>query len=89
MTILMLALGLAAHYLKELVRMTGETGKKPAPLRYWTLYWPQTLLCAISAAAGFIALQEAGELTAVTAFGVGYMANSIADVIGKRTTVHP
>jgi hypothetical protein len=84
--IMMLVLGLLAHYLKELTRIAGETKRSPNLLGYWTSYWPQTLLCVVSAIAGFVALHEATQLTPVTAFGVGYMANSVADIMGKRGT---
>jgi hypothetical protein len=29
-------------------------------------------------------MHETGQLSGINAFGIGYMANSIADIIGKR-----
>lgn len=85
MSILMLILGLATHFLKEMLRIKKETGKVPNILQYWKDNPYQTLLCLIGAAAGYFALLETAQLTALTAFGIGYMANSVADVLGKRS----
>lgn len=80
----MLALGLAAHFCKELARINKEAGAVPHPIRYWSRYPYQTALCVIGALVGFLSLYETGQLTGLTAFGCGWMANSMADVVGKR-----
>lgn len=77
-------LGLAAHFCKELVRIQRETNAVPQVVRYWSKHPYQTALCFIGAAVGFLGLYEAQQLTSVTAFGCGWMANSMADVMGKR-----
>lgn len=83
---IMLLLGLSTHLLKDLARIQIETGTPPHPIRYWSRNPYQTLICVIGAAAGYFALQETGQLTGLTAFGMGYMANSVADILGKRAT---
>lgn len=81
---IMLALGLAAHFCKELARINKETGAVPHAVRYWSRHPYQTALCIIGALVGFFALYETQQLTGLTAFGCGWMANSMADIIGKR-----
>lgn len=83
-TILMIVLGLMTHFLKDLIRIKNETGSPPNLIKYWKDNPYQTLLSIVSGAAGYFALMETGQLTALTAFGIGYMANSVADVLGKR-----
>lgn len=81
---LLCLLGLAAHFCKELIRIQRDTGAPPHAVRYWSKHPYQTALCVIGAAVGFLGLYEAQQLTSVTAFGCGWMANSMADVMGKR-----
>lgn len=81
----MLTLGLASHYLKELARITKEDGKPPHPSHYWINYPYQSILSVTGSLAGFIMLYESGQISALTAFGIGYMADSAADIIGKRS----
>lgn len=83
-TIIMVVLGLLTHFLKDLIRIKQENGVPPNIIEYWKANPYQTLLCVVGACAGYFALLETGQLTALTAFGIGYMANSVADVIGKR-----
>lgn len=85
MLVLMLVLGLVAHFLKDFARIRKETGRNPSIMRYWRDNPHQSLLSVVSAVAGFIVLLETKELTSVTAFMLGYMANSVADILGKRT----
>lgn len=81
--IAMLFYGLAAHFLKDMARLAKE-GQRMGLADYWLAFPYQSGISMIGAVAGFAALQEAGHLSGITAFGVGYMANSVADVIGKR-----
>jgi hypothetical protein len=84
--LLMVLCGLLVHFLKDLVRLKAE-GAFLTPLQYWRKYPYQTLFCVIGAVVGVVALNEAQQLTPITAFAVGYMSNSVADMIGKRGTV--
>jgi hypothetical protein len=43
------------------------------------------VLCVIGAVVGYVGLYEYQELTPITAFSVGWMSNSIADKVGKRS----
>lgn len=83
-TILMVILGLLTHFLKDLIRIKQEEGAPPNIIKYWKDNPYQTLLSIVGALSGYFALLETGQLTALTAFGIGYMANSVADVLGKR-----
>ena len=83
-TVLMLLCGLASHFLKDLIRVKSEKGKISIK-KYWMDNPYQNLLCVVGAVAGYVALESTGQLTVVTSFGVGYVANSVADMIGKRS----
>ena len=48
------------------------------------IYPYQTFFALLGAVAGIGALQATGQLNAVSAFAAGYMANSMADMLGKR-----
>lgn len=82
--LLMLLMGLAAHFIKDMARIRKETGRLITPRDYWLMYPYQSLLCIIGAVAGYLIMYETGQLSGVNAFGIGYLANSIADIIGKR-----
>lgn len=81
----MLLYGLLTHFLKDMARIKAETGALMHPGDYVAEFPVQTALALVGALAGLGALHTTGELTAVTAYGVGYMANSVADIIGKRS----
>lgn len=82
--ITMAVCGLLTHFLKDVVRIRAEKDKISLH-QYWTMYPYQTMLSVIGAIVGVVALQEMNQLTSLTAFGAGYMSNSVADIIGKRT----
>ena len=84
-TILMLVLGLLSHFLKDLIRIKAETGQHISPIEYWTKYPYKTLFCIIGAIIGYVFLMESNQLTAFAAFGMGYISNSVADMLGKRS----
>lgn len=83
----MLALGFLTHILKDVLRVRLEGGKGAGIglIDYFLAYPIQTAVAAIGALLGMVALHEMGELSALTAYGAGYMSNSVADVVGKRT----
>jgi len=45
----------------------------------------QTIVSLTGALAGFGALYGSPELTKLTAFGIGYMADNLADAVGEQT----
>jgi hypothetical protein len=51
---------------------------------YWVTYWPETITAFTSTIAGVALLHELSYITPVAAFGVGYLGNSAADLIGGR-----
>lgn len=80
---LMLVLGVAAHFSKKMVEARAED-KSLHLVHYWTDAPYASSLSLISAVAGFFALQHYGELTVMTAFACGYMADSVAGALGER-----
>lgn len=72
------------HFLKDMARLKAE-GDKLGLCNYWAKFPIQSSISVVGALAGFAALHETKQLTGLTAFGVGYMANSVADAIGKRS----
>lgn len=68
--------GTGTHVLKKVVerRKTDTT----FTLKHWLTAYPyKTVLTLMAGAAGFLGLMGAGELTLLTAFMAGYMANSL------------
>ena len=82
--ICMMLLGLAVHFIKVMMTIMKD-GQPITPIAYWKDYPYQSALSLIGAVVGFVALKETGNLSLITAFGVGYMANSVADILGSRT----
>ena len=82
---LMLILGVLAHFFKALAQIRVN-GHPINPIKYWLDHPYHSALTVIGAIVGYVALMETGQLTAINAFGIGFMANSVADVIGSRST---
>jgi len=90
-TIFMLFLGVTTHFLKEIINIRKEETRnnvkeKTTFLSYWKDYPYQSLLSIIGAIVGYNLLDMTNQLTPLTAFGVGYISNSISDIIGNRIT---
>ena len=81
--VLMAVLGLLSHGLKKIMRVR-KSGRAVTPWGYIGAYPYQTLTAIIGMVAGVSALHELGQLTGLTAFGVGYMCNSVADLLGNK-----
>jgi len=79
----MAILGFVAHVIKKIMRVRRD-GHLLSPLAYFGQYPYQSIFALIGAIAGVGALHATGMLNAVSAFSAGYMANSIADILGKR-----
>ena len=76
-------LGLTAHILKKIARITRE-GKPITPFAYFARYPYQTIASLIGVVAGLAILKETGQLNTASAFAVGYMANSVSDLLAKK-----
>ncbi len=76
-------LGLATHFLKALIS-ARVSGNPISPVQYWKQYPYQSALAIIGAVVGLIVLHEANQLNLASAYGVGFMANSVPDIIGVR-----
>ena len=74
--ILLMIAGTGTHVLKKVVerRKTDTT----FTLKHWLTAYPyKTVLTLMAGVGGFLGLMAAGELSYVTAFMTGYMANSL------------
>lgn len=80
-------LGLIAHQLSILAEMSQADGKMITPLAYIKRRPYKFSLSVIGAIVGYVVLLQLGELTPITAFGVGYIANDSIDRVGKITAV--
>lgn len=84
-TAIMLVLGLGTHWLKQLITARRVMDMKPLTMRdYWFGHWPETLVALFSGVAGYVFLLESNNLTALNAYGIGFIANSLADLVGTR-----
>lgn len=74
--ILLLVAGTATHIVKKVVerRQTDETFSLKD---FLTKYPYKTVLTLMAGVGGFLGLMAAGELSLVTSFMTGYMANSL------------
>lgn len=82
----MAVLGFMSHVVKKIMRVRRD-GHAVSPWTYVTIYPYQTFFALVGAVAGIGALHATGMLNAVSAFAVGYMSNSVADMLGKKGNV--
>lgn len=83
--IVLLHLGMATHFgRKVLASMAHGAKKRPCVTDYWKSHRIQSALALVGAYTGFLVLYGTPEMTRVVAFGLGYMADNIADAIGER-----
>lgn len=83
--VLLMLLGLSCHFLKAFVQIKKATGKNVSPQEYFIDNKWHTFLALAGASAGFLLLMGTAELTKAVAFGLGYMADSVADTLGQRS----
>ena len=84
-TCVMLLMGVAVHWLKSMITARRAQDMQTLSVSvYWLRFWPESLVALFSGIAGYAFLIDSGNLTVINAVGIGYMANSIADVIGNR-----
>lgn len=68
--------GTFTHVLKKVVEKRKSDSE--FSLKSWLTAYPyKTLLTVMAGVVGFLGLQATGELTGVSSFMVGYMANSL------------
>ena len=82
-TELFCALGLLSHLIAVLSEMSKARGELVTPLKYFQDRPYKAATAIISAIIGYVVLQQSGELTLLTAFGVGVAANDFSDRSGK------
>lgn len=83
--LVMALMGLFTHFLFDMIRIKKEEGKFLTLAQYWKEHPHQSVICVISMIVGLVILYSTGRLSPEGAYGVGYVANSLADKIGKRT----
>lgn len=81
---LLLVAGVLAHFLKTVYQLRRD-GDKTSLSGYWRGHPYQSALTLVSALASFAILKELGQLSAITAFSAGYIANSTADMLAGRS----
>jgi hypothetical protein len=74
------ALGVLSHFLKKKVR--GQTLSHIA--NYFSSHFKYTLLSLIGASGGFFVALQMGELNYLSAFGVGYLADSFFNKVEEK-----
>lgn len=79
----MLLLGTVSHFLKKVIE-ARQIDRTITMCVYWRTFPYSSTLSLIGAAAGFFALYQIGELSLINAFGVGYIADSVVNTLGKR-----
>ena len=91
---LMLFYGLMVHFArKRMASATHNTGKIICLADYWRTAPLQSLVSVISAFVGYVVFVgvetpttgQTLDLARMSAFGIGYMADNMADAIGERT----
>lgn len=79
----MALVGFTAHVVKKIMRVRRD-GHAVSPWTYVRMYPYQTLFALLGTVAGLGSLHATGMLNTVSAFAVGYMSNSVADMLGKK-----
>jgi len=78
-TAVCLLLGNVTHVVKKVVEVRKTNGKFSF-WKYLTMYPYKTFLIVIAGVGGYLALLSADELSYVTAFMAGFMANSLGGI---------
>lgn len=81
--VLLLVAGLLCHFLKKVIEIR-RGGEKISLLHYWIHNPHHAALSLIAAAAAFLLLYGTPEMTRSVAFAIGYAADSVAGMIGRR-----
>lgn len=92
----LMLLGLLAHFCRKvLAAATHDTNNKPCFTDYWRKNPIQTVISMTGAFAGYAMFAhfpdfakmtpEIQNVVRVTAFGIGFMADSVVDAVGTKT----
>lgn len=80
----MMWLGQACHILKTVVELR-DRGEQIGLGGFVRSRPYKTALGLLGGLAGYLLLYDTNQLTLVAAFGVGYMADSVLDAVGRTT----
>lgn len=78
------AAGFWLHILKSMKQMVGTNFREMPIWEYVRSHPKQNIISALGVLGALAALHEAGQLNLSSAFGAGYMANSLADAVAGR-----
>ena len=81
----LMVLGTFTSIFKQIRDAYNTHGTEIGYFEYLIKFWPETITMLMTNTVAFIALITTGTLNAPAAWGVGYAANSISDLI-RRTT---
>lgn len=84
--IVLLVLGTVSHFLKKVVEAWRQ-GEKITLKQYFISNPYQTIFSIVISLTGFFLLYGSPDLTRITAWAVGFLGDSLAEVIGDRSKV--
>lgn len=82
-----LSLGLLTHFLKKLV-VARKDDEGINFKSYWIDHPYQSIISIIGGIVGFALMIEMGELSLLTSFFYGYIADSSIELIGRRKNIN-
>ncbi|MDJ0952549.1 MAG: hypothetical protein QNJ81_02600 [Acidimicrobiia bacterium] len=85
-TIGLMLLGNITHIVKKVVEVRQTDGEFSI-LKYLSMYPYKTFLIVMAGVGGYLGLLSAGELTYVSAFMVGFVANSLGGIDASKAKV--
>jgi hypothetical protein len=84
-TIIMLILGVIIHQLLTMAKQNKSEGGGLNPKEYYMSHPYATTATILLSVAGFFMLSGLGQLTQVTALGMGYMGDSVGNTVTQLT----
>lgn len=84
--IVLLFVGVVAHWAKKMMELRQETGEAFTPLEYLRLQPYRIVWTTLLAVGAGVALHSMGELTPILALATGFCADSAAGMLKRRAT---
>lgn len=85
-TICLMLLGSATHVVKKVIEVRKTDGSFSL-VKYVTMYPYKTYMVLMASVGGYLGLLSAGELSYVTAFMAGWLANSLGNIEADKAKV--
>ena len=80
----LMIMGVILHFLKQMIVEQKQWQRKLTFREYLSQNKLTTMFSWFSSVAVFALLYGSGELTKITAFTIGYLSDSVADLVGER-----